>query len=80
MDTIDARTLVCPEPIMMVRSKVRKLSDGDELTIYTDDPRTPSDVKSYCLHMDHTFISQEEQEDDHGKYTVTKIRKGNKCL
>ena len=62
--------------MMLVRSKVRKMQDGVELEIHTDDPRTPSDLHKYCEHMDHTFVSQENKKDIHGDYTVTILRKG----
>lgn len=73
---LDVRTLMCPEPMMLIRSKVRKLADGDELVIHSDDPRTPSDIRSYCTHMDHTVISEKQEKDTHGNYAVTTIRKG----
>lgn len=73
---LDVRTLTCPEPMMLIRSKMRKFEHGEVLTIHSDDPRTPSDARSYCNHMDHTLVEQQEQEDVHGSYTVTIIKKG----
>lgn len=73
---IDVRTLKCPEPMMLIRSKVRKMQDGHELEVHCDDPRTPSDIRKYCVMMNHTLLSEEKQKDDHGEYHVAILRKG----
>lgn len=59
---LDAIGLRCPEPVMMVRKTVRKLSLGQTLLIVADDPATVRDIPSFCQFMDHTLIaSQTEQ-------------------
>lgn len=78
-NAVDARTLRCPEPMMLTRKQMRRVENGTELTILSDDPRTPHDLKAFCTMMDHTFVSQETIEDknyDNGSYTVTVLRKG----
>ncbi len=37
---LDALGLRCPEPVMMVRLNIRKLSDGETLAVSADDPST----------------------------------------
>ncbi len=56
---LDALGLRCPEPVMMVRKKVRRMQDGETLLIIADDPATTRDIPSFCEFMDHTLIASE---------------------
>lgn len=59
---LDAQGLRCPEPVMMIRLKVRKMTDGETLYVTADDPSTSRDVPSFCRFMQHTLLaSQTEQ-------------------
>lgn len=59
---LDALGLRCPEPVMMVRSKVRKLAPGETLLILADDPSTTRDIPSFCRFMDHTLLASQTQQ------------------
>jgi tRNA 2-thiouridine synthesizing protein A len=69
---LDALGLRCPEPVMMIRLEVRKMREGETLTIIADDPATTRDVPSFCRFMDHTLV---ESKTDTLPYTYL-IRKG----
>lgn len=56
---LDAIGLRCPEPVMMIRSKVRKMADGETLSISADDPSTTRDIPSFCRFMDHRLLAQQ---------------------
>ncbi|RYV03644.1 sulfurtransferase TusA [Shewanella sp. OPT22] len=56
---LDALGLRCPEPVMMVRKKVRHMENGETLLIIADDPATTRDIPSFCEFMDHTLIASE---------------------
>ncbi|MGL4714501.1 MAG: sulfurtransferase TusA [Aeromonas sp.] len=56
---LDAIGLRCPEPVMMVRKKVRLMADGETLLVSADDPSTTRDIPSFCRFMDHTLIASE---------------------
>ncbi|WP_440054615.1 sulfurtransferase TusA [Pseudoalteromonas sp. T1lg65] len=56
---LDALGLRCPEPVMMIRGMVRKMSDGETLLIVADDPSTTRDIPSFCEFMDHTLVAKE---------------------
>lgn len=56
---LDALGLRCPEPVMMVRKTVRKLTDGQTLLIIADDPATVRDIPSFCQFMDHTLVASQ---------------------
>ncbi|MCL1077844.1 sulfurtransferase TusA [Parashewanella spongiae] len=53
---LDALGLRCPEPVMMLRKKVRHMNDGETLLIIADDPATTRDIPSFCEFMDHTLL------------------------
>ncbi|WP_299494008.1 sulfurtransferase TusA [uncultured Shewanella sp.] len=56
---LDALGLRCPEPVMMLRKSVRRLSDGETLLVIADDPATTRDIPSFCEFMDHTLIASD---------------------
>ncbi|MGP4123013.1 MAG: sulfurtransferase TusA [Sodalis sp. (in: enterobacteria)] len=56
--TLDARGLRCPEPVMMVRKAVRHMADGQTLLIIADDPATARDIPGFCEFMEHTLLMQ----------------------
>ncbi|WP_028862379.1 sulfurtransferase TusA [Psychromonas aquimarina] len=53
---LDTLGLRCPEPVMMIRKTVRKMQQGELLTVIADDPATTRDIPSFCRFMDHTLI------------------------
>lgn len=55
--TLDAMGLRCPEPVMMVRLNIRKMSDGQTLSVIADDPSTTRDIPSFCRFMQHTLVA-----------------------
>ena len=52
----DARGLRCPEPLMLVKNKVRELSGGDVLHILATDPTTERDLEHFCQFMNHDYL------------------------
>ncbi|WP_323975054.1 sulfurtransferase TusA [Aeromonas hydrophila] len=58
---LDAIGLRCPEPVMMVRKKVRLMADGETLLVSADDPSTTRDIPSFCRFMDHTLVASETE-------------------
>ena len=56
LDTIGLR---CPEPVMMVRKKIRTLNSGETLLVSADDTSTTRDIPSFCRFMEHELIAQQ---------------------
>ncbi len=54
---LDVLGLRCPEPLMLIRKKMRELASGQVLCIEADDPATTRDVPNLCLHLGYTLIS-----------------------
>ncbi|MDF8329042.1 sulfurtransferase TusA [Aeromonas salmonicida] len=59
---LDAIGLRCPEPVMMVRKKVRLMAQGETLLVSADDPSTTRDLPSFCRFMDHTLVASETEQ------------------
>jgi len=59
---LDAQGLRCPEPVMMIRKKVRAMNSGETLLIIADDPATTRDIPSFCRFMDHSLLAQDTEQ------------------
>jgi tRNA 2-thiouridine synthesizing protein A len=68
---LNAIGLRCPEPVMMIRLQIRKMQDGDTLSICADDHSTTRDVPSFCRFMHHTLVASEVDEAPY-RYLVKK--------
>lgn len=53
---IDARGLNCPEPLMLVRNKVREVSAGSVLHVLATDPTSERDFEHFCQFMQHAYL------------------------
>ena len=69
---IDARGLLCPEPLMIVRNKVREMASGELIAIEATDPSTHRDFTNFCRFMGHELL---ESAEDAGIYRFV-IKKG----
>lgn len=55
--TIDARGLMCPEPLMMVRNKVREMAVGETVGVVATDPSTVRDFVNLCRFRGHELAA-----------------------
>ncbi|MCH8497555.1 MAG: sulfurtransferase TusA [Marinobacter sp.] len=69
---LDARGLVCPEPVMMLHAHIRQVPVGGVLRVVATDPSTTRDIPRFCLHLAHELVSQDEAD---GTY-IYLIRRG----
>ena len=69
---IDAEGLVCPEPLMIVRNKVREMASGETVSIVATDPSTVRDFTQFCRFMGHDLADSRR---DGERYRFV-IRKG----
>jgi tRNA 2-thiouridine synthesizing protein A len=70
--TLDATGLVCPEPLMIVRNKVREMASGQVIHVLATDPSTSRDFHNFCRFMGHELLAEEAQ----GERLEYWIRKG----
>lgn len=71
-EEIDATGLVCPEPLMIVRNKVRNMASGEVLHVLATDPSTGRDFSNFCRFMGHELLAERRQ----GETLEYWIRKG----
>ena len=53
---LDAVGLLCPEPLMKVRNKIRQIEDGQVLYVRASDPTTEHDLKNFCHFLNHDLL------------------------
>ena len=73
---IDAVGLVCPEPLMMVRNRVREMAMGETVSVVATDPSTVRDFTNFCRFMGHELSASSRD----GDRFVFVIRKRGKAL
>ena len=59
---LDASGLFCPEPVMMLHSKVRELAAGDVLKVIATDPSSQRDIPKFCMFLEHQLLESSEQD------------------
>jgi tRNA 2-thiouridine synthesizing protein A len=68
---LDATGLVCPEPLMLVRNRVRQMASGQVLHVLATDPSTGRDFRNFCRFMGHELLA-EEQSGERFEYWIRK--------
>ena len=53
---IDARSLLCPMPVIRTHDKINTLQDGDLLNVRCTDPGAKSDIPAWCRIHGHEVI------------------------
>jgi len=56
-ETLDARGLQCPGPIMAVAERIGKLSGDSRLKVLASDPGFTKDIAAWCRSQGHTLLS-----------------------
>lgn len=62
---LDARGLLCPEPVMLLHKKVREMESGQTLLIKATDPSTERDIAKFCTFLDHRLLAFETIGDEY---------------
>ncbi|MFT5313536.1 MAG: tRNA 2-thiouridine synthesizing protein A [Paraglaciecola sp.] len=68
---LDALGLRCPEPVMMLRLKIRSMAEGETLLVIADDHSTTRDIPSFCRFMGHTLLTSDVKSKPY-RYVVEK--------
>ncbi len=61
--TLDARNLSCPLPILRTKKALNTMNDGDLLEIQATDPGSVKDLSSFCEQTGNTLVSSETGDD-----------------
>lgn len=70
-ETLDARGLKCPIPVLKARKAMKPLAAGDELTVLATDKGAPADFADFCDATGYELVDSREQD---GEFTIV-IRK-----
>ena len=60
-DQLDARGLTCPEPLMLVRNRVRAMASGEVLHVLATDPSTGRDFTNFCRFLGHELLEERQE-------------------
>jgi tRNA 2-thiouridine synthesizing protein A len=63
--TMDARGLKCPLPVLKARKAMKSLQPGDILIVLTTDPGAPGDFRHFCEATGHRLIDIKDESDGH---------------
>ena len=57
--SLDATGLRCPEPLLLVRNRLREMRTGQVLYIAATDPSTTRDFQNLCRFMGHQLVQEQ---------------------
>ncbi|MFZ9609982.1 MAG: sulfurtransferase TusA family protein [Methylococcales bacterium] len=56
-ETLNARRLLCPLPVIRTQDKVKQLNVGDQLEVICTDPGVMQDIPAWCRINGHTVLA-----------------------
>jgi tRNA 2-thiouridine synthesizing protein A len=66
-ETLNARRLLCPLPVIRTQDKVKQLNAGDQLEVIGTDPGVMQDIPAWCRINGHKVL---ETHTDDGDYII----------
>ena len=57
---LDAKGLMCPEPVMMLHGKVKEMTSGQVLKVLATDPSTTRDIAKFCSFLNYELLHSGE--------------------
>ena len=64
-DVLDTRGLRCPEPVMLLHARLRKMPAGGLIRVLASDPSTTRDIPRLCEHLGHALLAEARDGDDY---------------
>ena len=61
-ETLDARGLLCPLPVLKARKRLQALGSGEVLRVLADDPAAVIDVPHFCAEAGHALLATAEED------------------
>lgn len=61
---LDAKGLMCPEPVMLLHKKVKDLESGQVLKILATDPSTTRDIPKFCQFLGFDLLDSQQSDDE----------------
>jgi tRNA 2-thiouridine synthesizing protein A len=64
-DELDTSGLRCPEPLMLLRNRMRALGAGVVLRVVSTDPASVRDFEQFCHFLGHEILHQSDVDGRH---------------
>jgi tRNA 2-thiouridine synthesizing protein A len=74
LESLDARGLLCPLPVIRTQEQVRRLPVGATLSVEATDAGTLQDIPAWCRVHGHNLISSDTVENEFGGGLVYRFR------
>ena len=68
--SIDARDLICPIPVMKAKNGIKALIAGQMLEVFSSDPASLRDMDALCRSTGNTLLSSEDQTDGSFRFLI----------
>lgn len=68
---LDTCGLYCPEPLMLLHSKMDELKTGEILLVLATDPATTRDIPKFCQFLQQDLLQQQQDEQTY-RYWIRK--------
>ena len=72
--TLDARNMSCPMPVLKTKKTIKGMEIGQILEIIATDPGSMKDMASYCRTTGQELISSEEKSDKTYRFLIKKLK------
>ncbi|MDX1589217.1 MAG: sulfurtransferase TusA [Oleiphilaceae bacterium] len=59
---LDTTGLFCPEPVMLLHTRIKDVSPGECLRVIATDPSTQRDIPRFCEFLGHELVSRETRD------------------
>ncbi|GAB6039946.1 sulfurtransferase TusA family protein [Endothiovibrio diazotrophicus] len=63
-ETLDARRILCPLPVIRTQDKVAAMQVGDILEVTATDPGVKIDIPTWCRINGHRVVQIDEHDDE----------------
>ena len=60
--TLDARGINCPLPILRTKKALTDLAQGDTLSVIATDPGSLKDMQAFCKQTGHELVASSENQ------------------
>jgi tRNA 2-thiouridine synthesizing protein A len=64
LESLDARGLLCPLPVIRTQDRIKTLQPGELLEVIATDPGTMQDIPSWCRVHGHQLLAVETVDDE----------------
>lgn len=62
IEILDTKGLLCPLPVLKARKRLKTMTPGDKLRVYSTDPAAVIDIPHYCTESGNTLESVTEDD------------------